>query len=243
MTQLIAKHQVASSMVRGFFEGFITGLIDSDRESNQGKPTPQLTKQLIAEHFEHINEYFFHVMFPLLIAINFDDYEQAVADMHRRKFSDATPQKMLLRYASGSKPLFDHIVDEYKRQMYSLLDGHKQSMADHIAQRRLNITKENDAQTVDVGRAIRAMVRSTMHAYAVGLKASGKDKAAFHQPSVLRMMAEGAATLLHSAPFDVWADMDTVGLDGVYRRASISNENYETLINEMNLAYEDLAEL
>ena len=82
-----------------------------------------------------------------------------------------------------------------------------------------------------------------MHAYAVGLKASGKDKAAFHQPSVLRMMAEGAATLLHSAPFDVWADMDTVGLDGVYRRASISNENYETLINEMNLAYEDLAEL
>ena len=37
--------------------------------------------------------------------------------------------------------------------------------------------------------------------------------------------------------------MDTVGLDGVYRRASISNENYETLINEMNLAYEDLAEL
>ncbi|MFW5534560.1 MAG: hypothetical protein ACOCOU_03125, partial [Prevotella sp.] len=62
MTQLIAKHQVVSSKVRGFFEGIITGLIDSDRESNQGKPTPQLTKQLIAEHFEHINAYFFHVM-------------------------------------------------------------------------------------------------------------------------------------------------------------------------------------
>lgn len=230
-------------MVRGFFEGFFTGLIDSRRDKNNGKPMPQQMKQLVAEHYENINKYFFHVMFPLLIAINFDSYEQAVDDMRRRKFSDATSQKLLLRYAAGSKPLFDHIVDEYKRQVYCLLDGHKQSIADHIAQRRLNVTQEDDAQTLGVESAIRAMVRATMHAYAIGIKAGGNGNAAFSQPSVLRMMAEGAATLLHDAPFDVWADMDTLGLDGIYRRASLNADNYETLINEMNQAYEDLAKL
>jgi len=230
-------------MVRGFFEGFFTGLIDSRRDKNNGKPMPQQMKQLVAEHYENINKYFFHVMFPLLIAINFDSYEQAIGDMRRRKFSDATSQKLLLRYAAGSKPLFDHIVDEYKRQMYCLLDGHKQSIADHIAQRRLNVTQEDDAQTLGVESAIRAMVRATMHAYAIGIKAGGNGNAAFSQPSVLRMMAEGAATLLHDEPFDVWADMDTLGLDGIYRRASLNADNYETLINEMNQAYEDLAKL
>lgn len=230
-------------MVRGFFEGFFTGLIDSRRDKNNGKPMPQQMKQLVAEHYENINKYFFHVMFPLLIAINFDSYEQAVDDMRRRKFSDATSQKLLLRYAAGSKPLFDHIVDEYKRQMYCLLDGHKQSIADHIAQRRLNVTQEDDAQTLGVESAIRAMVRATMHAYAIGIKAGGNGNATFSQPSVLRMMAEGAATLLHDEPFDVWADMDTLGLDGIYRRASLNADNYETLINEMNQAYEDLAKL
>ena len=230
-------------MVRGFFEGFFTGLIDSRRDKNNGKPMPQQMKQLVAEHYENINKYFFHVMFPLLIAINFDSYEQAIGDMRRRKFSDATSQKLLLRYAAGSKPLFDHIVDEYKRQMYCLLDGHKQSIADHIAQRRLNVTQEDDAQTLGVESAIRAMVRATMHAYAIGIKAGGNGNATFSQPSVLRMMAEGAATLLHDEPFDVWADMDTLGLDGIYRRASLNADNYETLINEMNQAYEDLAKL
>ena len=230
-------------MVRGFFEGFFTGLIDSRRDKNNGKPMPQQMKQLVAEHYENINKYFFHVMFPLLVAINFDSYEQAVDDMQRRNFSDTTSQKLLLRYAAGSKPLFDHIVDEYKRQMYCLLNGHKQSMADHIAQRRLNVTQDDDAQTLSVESAIRAMVRATMHAYALGIKAGGNQDAAFHQPSVLRMMAEGAATLLHDAPFDVWANMDTLGLDGIYRRASLNADNYETLINEMNQAYEDLAKL
>ena len=84
MTRQIAKRQVASSMVRGFFEGFFTGLVDARRERNGERPTPQLLRQLVAEHYDHINEYFFHVMFPLLIAVNFDSYEQAAPQVHRR---------------------------------------------------------------------------------------------------------------------------------------------------------------
>jgi hypothetical protein len=228
-------------MVRGFFEGFFTGVVDSRKEKNGEKLTPQLMKQLVVAHFEHINEYFFHVMFPLLIAINFDSYEQAVEDMQRRKFTNDTPKKMLLRYAAGSKPLFDHIVEEYKRQMYSLLEGRMQSVADHIRQSRLNITEVDAVDMLDADHSIRAVVRATMHAYALGIKAAATGKTSLHQPSVLRMMAEGMGALLHDEPFDVWADAETLGLDGVFRRATVDAANYETLINEMNQAYEDLA--
>lgn len=228
-------------MVRGFFEGFFTGLVDARRERNGERPTPQLLRQLVAEHFDHINEYFFHVMFPLLIAVNFDSYEQAVDDMRRRRFTDATPRKMLLRYASGSKPLFDHIVEEYRRQMGCLLNGRMQGVADHILQRKADANGPEAAEWLDTGQGIRAVVRSTMHAYALGIKAAATGKASLHQPSVLRMMAEGMAALLHDEPLDVWAETERIGLDGVFRRATLDAANYETLVDEMNQAYEDLA--
>ena len=55
------------------------------------------------------------------------------------------------------------------------------------------------------------------------------------------MMAEGMAALLHDEPLDVWAETERIGLDGVFRRATLDAANYETLADEMNQAYEDLA--
>ena len=228
-------------MVRGFFEGFFTGLVDARRERNGERPTPQLLRQLVAEHFDHINEYFFHVMFPLLIAVNFDSYEPAVDDTRRRRFTDATPRKLLLRYASGAKPLFDHIVEEYRRPMGCLLNGRMQGVAAHIRQRKADANGPEAADWLDTGQGILAVVRSTMHAYALGIKAAATGKASLHQPSVLRMMAEGMAALLHDEPLDVWAETERIGLDGVFRRATLDAANYETLVDEMNQAYEDLA--
>ena len=40
---------------------------------------------------------------------------------------------------------------------------------------------------------------------------------------------------------DVWAETERIGLDGVFRRATLDAANYETLADEMNQAYEDLA--
>ncbi len=88
---------------------------------------------------------------------------------------------------------------------------------------------------------IRAVVRAQMHGYARGIKASATGKQSLHQPTVFRLMADGMAALLHDEPLTVWENADTLGLDGVYRRVCKTADNYETLINEMNQAYEDLA--
>ncbi|SES93550.1 hypothetical protein [Prevotella sp. kh1p2] len=227
------KYKVVGSMVRGFFEGFFSGLMDGRGH----QPGSRILKQLLAEHYEQVSEYFFQVMFPLLVTMNFDSYEQAVEGMRKRHFSNSTSVKMLLRFACGSKQLFDAMTGEYKRQMECLLGGRFQRQEEHLA----GLVTGSDQPDCDEAQAIRWVVRAFMQSYAAGIKAAGTGKASLHQPTVLRMMVSGMATLLHDKPFDEWADAETVGLDGVFRRACRTAQNYEILITEMNQAYADLA--
>lgn len=94
---------------------------------------------------------------------------------------------------------------------------------------------------LDVDHAIRNTVRALMHGYTLGIKASGVGKTSLHQASVFRLMISGMMMLLHDEVFDVWEGTEESGLDGVFRKVCINAHNYETLVNEMNQAYEDLA--
>lgn len=239
----INKYKVTTSMVRGFFEGFFSGLIDSKAKNAEEKKDVRFVKQLVAEYYESVSSHFVTVQFPLLLAIGFADYETAVADMQKRHFSDSTPSKLLLRYACRTKEIYDSMIGEYKNQMTTLLLGHIQYPNDHL--RALPSHEDqlllSNNQCVDTDHAIRAVVRSILHGYALGIKSSNTGKTSFHQATVLRMMINGMTTLLHDTPFDVWVDAEKIGLDGVYRRVTVDARNYETLINEMNQAYEDVA--
>jgi len=237
----ISIYRVSTSMVRGFFEGFFSGLIDGLASDNEQKKDPRFVKQTVANHYDEVAANFVNVAFPLLIALNFDSYEQAVSDMKARRFSNTTPAKILLRYSCRSKELFDAIIDEYKEQMSSLLLGHIQRPGEHIDRRNANNTAKGDNKAIATDQAIRTVVRAMMHGYTLGIKRSRPENMAHHQPTVLRMMVNGMTTLLHDAPLDVWKDAEKTGLDGIYRRVTINEHNYETLINEMNQAYQDLA--
>ena len=50
--------------------------------------------------------------------------------MRRRHFSEATPSKILLRYACKTKELYEFVTSEYQKQVYELLNGHLQSVED-----------------------------------------------------------------------------------------------------------------
>lgn len=233
----ISKHIVVTSMVRGFFDSFFSGLLDSKAQSVEEKRQPRLLKQLVAACYENMSGCFSNVMFPLLLGMNFESYDKAVEAMQAHHFSNDTSHKLLLRFACQSKPLYDTLVAEYRRQMETLLLGHIQSVAEHVRTRK----PMPEGEEMDSDHAIRAVVRAEMHGYALGIKVSGTGRTSLHQPTVFRLMAEGMATLLHDEETDVWADMEKIGLDGVYRRVCKDARNYETLINEMNQAYEDLA--
>lgn len=229
----INRYQVVASMVRSFFEGYFSGLVDG----RGVQVDVQTIKALAAEQYGEVAGPFFHVMFPLLIVLNYESYDGVSADMKRRHFSEETPVRLLLRYACKSKSLYESMMEEYKRQMTSVLSGRIQRQEEHIATRKAG----TDLTDVETASAIRAVVRALMHSYAVGVKAAGTNKSSLRQTTVLRLMVSGMSTLLHDLPLDVWADAETIGLDGIYRRVCREAAHYETLINEMNQAYEDLA--
>lgn len=223
------------TLVRGFFDGYFTGLLEA-RLPQGAKREPRLLKQLVAEQYEKVGAAFTQCLLPILLGLNFDSYEAAVADMQARHFSDSTPVKLLLRYACGSKEAFETVTSEYRRQMETLLTGHIQSVEEHIRLRETSLSSGSE----DTAKALRATARTVMQAYALGVRAGEKN--AIRQEAVFRLMADAAATLLHDEAIDVWKEADRIGLDGVYSRVCRTQDNYETLLSEMSQAYEDLAE-
>ena len=240
----ISKYKVVKAMVRGFFEGFFSGLIDSKTTDEEKKCDVIFVKQIVADNYNYVSVNFVNVVFPLLLAMNFDDCDAVVADMKRRHIGNETPAKVLLRYSCGSKLLYDIVVAEYKMQMQTLLTGHIQYPNDHIRCYLSDIIGAEQSyptNLLDVRRSLRAVVRAQIHSYSLGIKASATGKVSFHQSTVLRMVINGMATLFHDEPLDLSEVASEKGLDGVYRKVTIKSKNYETLINEMNQAYEDLA--
>lgn len=240
----INKYKVVKAMVRGFFEGFFSGLIDSKTTDSEKKYEVVFVKQVVADNYAVVAGNFVNVVFPLLLAMNFDNYEDVVEDMKKRHLSDHTPAKVLLRYSCKDKIIYDTIVAEYKEQMETLLLGHIQYPNEHI-KRYIASSKEleniEEISSLDIRRSIRAVVRAQLHAYSLGIKASATGKTSFHQATVLRIIINSMATLFHDEPVDLWKEVDKLGLDGVFRKVTVESDNYETLINEMNQAYEDLA--
>lgn len=224
-------------MVRGFFEGFFYGLADCREGMENPHKDVRLMKQLITDQYDNVSKVFAHVMIPLMIRLNYSDLDAVTSDMQKRHFSDSTPVKMLLRYSCGSKILFDAVTEEYRRQITALLMGHVQTVGEHFDGQSFDTSLE----PVGTDDAIRAVVRSIMHAYALGIKAGSNGENKMKQHSVLLMMIDGMHTLLNSTEITDWEEAMKYGLDGVYRKVCHTVDNYGTVVNEMNRAYEDLA--
>lgn len=215
------------TLVHGFFDGYFTGLLEA-RLPEGTRPEPRQLKELAAEHYGTLASTFTATLLPTLLTLRFDTYEAAVADMQQRRFSDNASPKLLLRYAAGTRQAYDTLTAEYRRQMEALLTG------------RLCPPAENpDTPENTPSKLIRATVRVTMQAYALGVRTGGGT--ALRQPTVFRLMADAMAVLIQPPAFDTWADMERIGLDGVYRRVCRTQDNYDTLLAEMNQAYDDLA--
>lgn len=229
---MIDKTKIVATMTRSFFDAFFSGLLDS--HPAVGGNSRQHLRRLAMDYYEHIAPIFSNVLTPLLLRLSNEDAEAVEADMRRRHFSDATPLKVLLRYACGSKQVFDVLTATYKQELMALLDGTFCPLADH-----LSALPETMGADVDEKRAIRSVVRTAMHAYSLGARSTGE--VCFKQQTVLRLMPDAMAALLHDEPIDVWKDADADSLDAVYRRACKNADFYETLMEEMNRAYEDNA--
>ncbi len=231
----ISRFKVVAAMCKGFFNGFISGQIDA-RMPGKTNPEPREIKQITADNYNTLSAHFVNVLCPILIRLNYDDAEAVAEDMRKRRFSDSTSPKILLRYACGSRPLYDALTGEYRRQMGSLLNGRLQPVSAFFAEYDRG---DEPTDEIPVALAIRSVVRTLMQAYASGLTAGRSELQALHQTTVYRLMLHGMVALLHDEPVEIEGD----NLEMIFRRVAMNSDNFETLMNEMSMAHQDLSML
>lgn len=227
----INRSRVATAMVRGYFHSFFSGQIDA-LSPDKKKLEPREYKQLLANNFENLSSHFVSVLFPVLIRLNYDDLDQVTTDMKRRHFSSSTSSKLLLRYACGSKALYDLVTAEYQKNVYALLEGHLLTKEEFFSSCP---TLQAD-DTVPVSLAIRSIVRVQMQAYATGVTSAQSSTKNLRQATIYRLMLSGMVCLLHNEPIE----FEEENLELMFRKVSLNSENFERLMDEMTQAYTEL---
>ena len=227
----INRSRVATAMVRGYFHSFFSGQIDA-LSPDKKKLEPREYKQLLVNNFENLSSHFVSVLFPVLIRLNYDDLDQVTTDMKRRHFSFSTSSKLLLRYACGSKALYDLVTAEYQKNVYALLEGHLLTKEEFFSSCP---TLQAD-DTVPVSLAIRSIVRVQMQAYATGVTSAQSSTKNLRQATIYRLMLSGMVCLLHNEPIE----FEEENLELMFRKVSLNSENFERLMDEMTQAYTEL---
>ena len=227
----INRSRVATAMVRGYFHSFFSGQIDA-LSPDKKKLEPREYKQLLANNFENLSSHFVSVLFPVLIRLNYDDFDQVTTDMKRRHFSSSTSSKLLLRYACRSKALYDLVTAEYQKNVYALLEGHLLTKEEFFSSCP---TLQAD-DTVPVSLAIRSIVRVQMQAYATGVTSAQSSTKNLRQATIYRLMLSGMVCLLHNEPIE----FEEENLELMFRKVSLNSENFERLMDEMTQAYTEL---
>lgn len=227
----INRSRVATAMVRGYFHSFFSGQKDA-LTPDKKKLEPREYKQLLANNFDNLSSHFVSVLFPVLIRLNYDDFDQVTTDMKRRHFSSSTSSKLLLRYACGSKALYDLVTAEYQKNVYALLEGHLLTKEEFFSSCP---TLQAD-DTVSVSLAIRSIVRVQMQAYATGVTSAQSSTKKLRQATIYRLMLSGMVCLLHNESIE----FEEENLELMFRKVSLNSENFERLMDEMTQAYTEL---
>ena len=227
----INRSRVATAMVRGYFHSFFSGQIDA-LSPDKKKLEPREYKQLLANNFENLSSHFVSVLFPVLIRLNYDDFDQVTTDMKRRHFSSSTSSKLLLRYACRSKALYDLVTAEYQKNVYALLEGHLLTKEEFFSSCP---TLQAD-DTVPVSLAIRSIVRVQMQAYATGVTSAQSSTKNLRQATIYRLILSGMESLLHDSPIS----FEEENLELMFRKVSLNSENFERLMDEVTQAYTEL---
>ena len=227
----INRSRVVTAMVRGYFHSFFSGQVDA-LSPDKKKLEPREYKQLLVNSFDNLSSHFVSVLFPVLIRLDYDDLDQVTTDMKRRHFSSSTSSKLLLRYACGSKALYDLVTAEYQKNVYALLEGHLLTKEEFFSSCP---TLQAD-DTVPVSLAIRSIVRVQMQAYATGVTSAQSSTKNLRQATIYRLMLSGMESLLHNEPIE----FEEKNLELMFRKVSLNSDNFERLMDEMTQAYTEL---
>ena len=117
-----------------------------------------------------------------------------------------------------------------------LLGGRVPGVAEHLRQ----YTRGEGEGEADCDTAIALVTRTTMFAYARGIRQGATGKASLHQATLYRLLIEAMQTLLHDRPMPLTGFTEADGLASIFIRACRSEHNFHVMAAEMDNTYIDL---
>ncbi len=234
--QTIENHKLLASLVRSFFEAFACGIIDCHTHEPLSKLTPQDLKKTMLNHYEQIAPAFHNTLFFAIAHINYD-YEEFEAKL-RKAYPKAKSAEDLMLLACRTRQMHETMVAEYKRNFSLLLQGRLPTYTDTDAPQKPSANGQ--AKSTDTDKAIRLAVRTTMLAYARGIKTAATGKSSLRQATVYHLMISAVCSVLGR-------DIDFSGirpgkssLHDIFMQACGSQHNIDVMAAEMDATYGDL---
>lgn len=234
---MVDKYKLTASLVKAFFDGYSSAIVDCHVTDVHEKYLPQTIKRTMLEHYEKIFPSFYQLIVSAMAAINFEDVDEAIALLRKASADKLSPEE-LMRRTCITEQLYQALVEEYKRNFGNLLDGRRETVQQHL----LSYTHGEDTKSdeVDTEKAIRHTVRIAMHAYSQGLREANTGKVTLHQPTVYRIIAEAMGTLKLADEAQHYAKAKTVG--DMFMRVCGSRHNLMVMHEAMNEVYEEIVE-
>ena len=230
----IDKTKVVAALVRSFFSAFSAGIIDCHVKDYADKLRPIVVKKTMLEHYEAVGPVFNETIFYPLAHLNYT-MEEMEAELQKNA-ANCRSMTDLLGLACRTEGLLKAMVAEYKRNFTALLGGRVPDVDEHM---RLYTRCEGEGE-VDCDTAIALLTRTTMFAYARGIRQGATGKASLHQATLYRLLIEAMQTLLHDRPMPLSDFTEADGLAPIFIRACRSEHNFHVMATEMDATYADL---
>lgn len=235
MMETVDKYKLLAALVRAFFEGYTSGVIDCHVKEMREKFDPRTIKRVMVDHYERIADMFHQIIYYPLAAMNLT-YDEAVEMVGKAEKNRWTVEE-LIKHACVTDEMYKAMIAEYKRNFSLLLCGQYSTIPDHLE----NYTRQKGtADTIDSDMAIGFTVRTVMTAYARGIRNGGTRKATLHQATVFRLIMNAMTTLMCDKPIAMNEREMRTGLEGLLLKACGSQHNLEVMMHEMDSTYADL---
>lgn len=233
---MIDKYKLTATLVKAFFDGYSSGIVDSHVTDVREKYQPQTIKRVMLDHYEKIFPTFHGLIITDLALMNFT-YEEAEALFRKEAKRNASPEQLLRRFCA-SETLYKALVEEYKRNFADLLAGRRATVQQHL----MSYThgEDTESERVDTDMAIRQATKMAMRAYAKGIRAAHTGKVTLHQPSVYRILADAMGTLRLGEGSTRALRAQTAG--ELFLRLCGTRHNLSVMVSAMNDTYAELVE-
>lgn len=227
---------ILAMIVRGFFHGYAGGILDSHELTVEQRYRPATVRNIMLKHYEEIFTAFEEENFMLIARINYSSNEFLKLLFGKKRIKVVTGTQ-LLALACGSDEFTNMMIDEYKFQFNSLLQGKLPTVSEQM-EHFMDTTPTHEY--VPVKTAAWLAINAVMRSYARGVRDEGCRRQTLRHATIYRLIVGIMGMMLHRMP------AEENGMDGLQlqeklmRKACRTDENYQYVTITINNIYNEV---